>query len=229
MKLSKNNRTGFTLIELIVAITVMTVIFGAVATLASAMSNADSQTKNMSEQQAKVRYTTLMIKEVVRGGCHIIPVSTPVMGFCVWNDSDMDAVPEGGELSYISFGSNLSSSDVFSVDADDRYVLKLSSSCDIKLVEFPDETQTFTITDICDGDAYSWCVSYSDMRSITLMSDCSSVNLAIDEELETVAIVYSVLENGETRTYDLFAGRMCSIDHALDDSGELDSGGDDDI
>ena len=217
------------MVELIVAITVMTVIFGAIATFASAMSNADSQTKNISEQQAKVRYTTLIIKELLRNGCHIIPVSTPIEGFCVWADNDMDAVPAGGELSYISFGENSGSTGVYTVDSQSRYVYENSDTCYIKWIEFPDETQTFTITEISDGDAYSWCRSYSDEREITLMSDCSYVKVCLDEDIKSVAMIYSVSENGETITYDLFATKKCSIDHALDSTGELNSAGDDDI
>lgn len=212
--ISRNNIKGFTLVELILALTVLVIIYTAIATLASAMSDADSATKDMSEQQAKVRFATVYISELIRNGNHIIELSTPITGFCVWTDSDMDGKPTGGELAYIKTGTSAAA----------------SSSGKIELIEFPGETQEFTIAEISAGTAYTWCSNYSSQKNeSTLLSDCSNITLNIDSDAKSVGLNFDVLENGATQSYEIFAAKRCSADHALDYTGEIDVSGDDDI
>ena len=215
MKLKRDNRRGFTLVELMVSLTVMFVILAAIATLASAMSNADSQTKDMSEQQAKIRFATVYLTEKIRNASHIVDVTSVAAEVCLWTDSDMNGAAEGDELTYII-------EDVAGVGVN-------AGLSEIKVIEFPNETQDFTIAQIKTGAAYIACVNGgSGVSASTLISDASSVVFKIDSDAKSVGINFCVAENGETRSYEIFATKMCSADYVLD-SGVIDTDGDDDL
>ena len=57
---------GFTLVELLVALMVTSIILTAVATLAFALGTANQSSDDTSRKQAQVRYATLRISEVIK-------------------------------------------------------------------------------------------------------------------------------------------------------------------
>jgi prepilin-type N-terminal cleavage/methylation domain-containing protein len=57
---------GFTLVELLVALMVTSIIFVAVGALAYTLGAVNDATNDMAEKQAQVRYATLRISELVR-------------------------------------------------------------------------------------------------------------------------------------------------------------------
>ncbi len=66
---------GFTLVELLVALMVTSIIFVAVGTLAYTLGAVNDATNDMAEKQAQVRYATLRISELVRH-CKLISDAT---------------------------------------------------------------------------------------------------------------------------------------------------------
>ena len=62
----KYNRFGFTLVELLVALMVCSIIFGAVASLTYAVGAAYDSTEDISRVQSYVRFTTLQVSELIR-------------------------------------------------------------------------------------------------------------------------------------------------------------------
>jgi len=62
----KHNRKGFTLVELLVALIVTSIVLAAVATLAFAMGTADDSSNDTAVKQAQLRYATLRISELIR-------------------------------------------------------------------------------------------------------------------------------------------------------------------
>ena len=83
--LSKN---GFTLVELLVALIVTSIILTAVSTLAFALSSANKATGQMSRSQAQVRLTTLRIQEIIRN-CNLV---------CYAGNNDIAIWPVGQNL-----------------------------------------------------------------------------------------------------------------------------------
>jgi prepilin-type N-terminal cleavage/methylation domain-containing protein len=94
---------GFTLVELLVALIVSSIILAAVATLAFAISSANVSTDDISSKQAKVRFATLKISELIRH-CKLI-YSTSGSDITIWKeDSDGDNTIDSDEMVYIEAG-----------------------------------------------------------------------------------------------------------------------------
>jgi len=93
---------GFTLVELLVALIVSSVILAAVATLAFAMSTANVSTDDTSIKQAQVRYATLRISELIRH-CKLI-YDTSDSYITIWKSGNGDNVVDYDELVYIEAG-----------------------------------------------------------------------------------------------------------------------------
>ena len=99
----KQNFKGFTLVELLVALAVTSIVLTAVATLAYAMGTANDASDDTSQKQAQVRYATLRISELIRY-CKLI-YDTPDNDIVVWKaDNNGDDVVDSNELVYIETG-----------------------------------------------------------------------------------------------------------------------------
>ena len=61
-----NRRNGFTFVELMVALAVSGIILGALVTFAFAFGSANETFGDTSEKQARVRYVTLRISELIK-------------------------------------------------------------------------------------------------------------------------------------------------------------------
>ena len=210
-----SRQSGFTLIEVLVATTVMMVILAAVATLASAMSNADRETKNMSEQQAQIRYTTMRIAELVRNANLIVPVNDPKVGFCVWTDSDEDGRADGTELVYIEINIDLASATEQALADGTKY--ETTGQGAIEISEFLTDGVTFTISEIEDATAR---VSGT-FRATSVIPECSNVEVFVDNDRKFASLKFTVNENGRDIQYQISKARRCSVEHVLDSSGEL--------
>ena len=99
----KRYKTGFTLVELLVALVVTSVILVAVATLAFAMSSANRATDDTSRKQAQLRYATLRISELIRH-CRLIYARSS-SDLAAWRtDDDNDGQIDLNEIAYIRKG-----------------------------------------------------------------------------------------------------------------------------
>lgn len=222
-------RGGFTLVELLMATVVMAIILSALAAFASAMSNADRETKNMSEQQAQIRYATLRLTELLRNASHIIPVYSPLSGVCIWTDGNMDGLPSGKELVYVEVISEIGKLGA-ALRADHSFMVVSSGASRVQFLEFPDETTAFWLNGFENGAVRNWLTSYSESRLTTVLPECSDVTMLIDPDSKSMGLSFFVSENGTNRAYDIYGTKRCSVDHALDTYGELDHPhGDDDL
>ncbi|OHB55157.1 MAG: hypothetical protein A2173_00290 [Planctomycetes bacterium RBG_13_44_8b] len=97
-------KKGFTLVELLVALIVSSIILAAVATLAFAMSSASVSTDDMSSKQAQVRFSTLQISELIRQ-CKLIHEYDSSEGYItIWKVGNGDNVVDPDELISIEAG-----------------------------------------------------------------------------------------------------------------------------
>lgn len=212
-------RGGFTLIELLVATSVMAIILAAVATLASAMGNADRETKNMSEQQSQIRYTTMRITELIRNASLIVPVSSPRIGFCVWTDSDEDGLPDGTELVYIEI--DISLAHVKGMAMADGMMFIGDGNCSIEILEFPVQADVFRINEIANGSARDYCLKNGTSRFTTIIPESFNAEVFVDSDRKFASLKFSVSENGVDHQYQISGTRRCSADYVLNAAGEL--------
>jgi len=99
----KQNFKGFTLVELLVALMVTSIVLTAVVTLAYALGAANDSSNDTAEKQARVRYATLRISELIRY-CKLI-YDTPDNDIVVWKaDNNGDDIVDANELVYIETG-----------------------------------------------------------------------------------------------------------------------------
>jgi prepilin-type N-terminal cleavage/methylation domain-containing protein len=210
---------AFTLLEVLIATTVMTIILAAVAALASAMSNADRETKNMSEQQAQIRYTTMRIGELIRNASLIVPVNDPRIGFCVWTDSDEDGRADGIELVYVEINIALASATEQALAEGTLY--QSNGQGGIEILEFLTQGDTFTISQIEDATARGTCLGSGTSRFTTIIPKCSNAEVFIDKDRKFVSMKFTVNENGRDIQYQMSGTRRCSAVHVLNSSGEL--------
>jgi len=98
-------RKGFTMAEVLVALMVSSIVLAAAAALAYAMDSAESQTDNMSLNQAEVRTATVHIRELLENAKLICAQNGD--DIVVWReDSNNNNKINVSELTYIEAGPN---------------------------------------------------------------------------------------------------------------------------
>jgi len=197
---------GFTLVELLVALMVTSIIFAAVGTLAYTLGAVNDATNDMAKKQAQVRFATLRISELIRH-CKLI-CGTPGDDLAVWQaDADGDNKIDPNELVYIESG----------------------SECNyIKLLDFPDASASeVSLSDIRNGSAKTNLVSSYNERSISLIPQCRDDSVefqCFDEEppnSKFVNISFGLDENGVTRQYQISAALRGWAGNLLDGNGDI--------
>ena len=200
-------RGGFTLVELLVALTISSIVLAAVGTLAHAMSTAIEQTDEMGERQAEVRFATMRLTELVRSSVRIWKTDYDVV---LWEgDSNDDGIINGSELTYIQ---TQAGGDI------------------LEIVTFPGQTQSVTVKGIRNGSAKTLLASDSSKYSkLSLLKQCSGVKYKVNALYNPrfVDIYFDITDNGVTSSYQTCATRMGSADNMFGGFGKLLSGDDD--
>jgi len=169
---------GFTLVELLVALIVSSIILAAVATLAFAMSSANDATDDTSSKQAQVRYATLRISELIRH-CKLL-CGTPGDDLAVWRaDDNGDGQININELVYIKRGA----------DADYLQLCEFASS----------NTSPVTLSEIETLSPNGYSVAF-----VPLLPQCSNVKFSFDvlpPKSKFLSISFDVVENNIVHHY----------------------------
>ncbi|MFC1781950.1 PilW family protein, partial [Planctomycetota bacterium] len=105
MKYQIRYKKGLTLVELLVAMIVTSIVLTAVATLAFAMGTANKSSDDVSEKQAQLRFAALRIQELIRHSRLICSSSDNDLAIWVSDDNN-DGQINIGELTYIDTGEN---------------------------------------------------------------------------------------------------------------------------
>jgi len=187
----RHTRDGFTLVELLLALSVAGIVLAAVATLAFALSSAASSSDDTAREQAELRYATLRVTELLRN-CSLI-CATSDSDLAVWqSDDDSDSQIDVNELTYIQKG---------------------SASSYLRLCQFPSSaTGTVALGTILSPDDYSG-VTY-----VNLIPQCSNVrfDLYTCDSLHTsvpytklVNVAFNLTENGVSHQYQISTALRC--------------------
>jgi len=189
-------KKGFTLVELLVALVVTGIVLAAVATLAFAIGAANDVADDSSQKQAKVRFTTLRISELVRH-CKLI-CGAPGGDLAIWRaDDNGDGQININELVYIERGTGWDY---------------------LRLCEFPSsDTSLVNLSDIETLSTSDYIVTY-----VPLVPQCSNVEFVFDAappNSRFVSIAFDVLENDIVRQYQISAALRGWAGNLLDGSG----------
>lgn len=188
-KNSDSRRSGFTLVELLVALTVSGVVLTAVATLAYALGSANDSTDDTSRKQAQVRYTTLRVSELVRQ-CKLVCYAGPA-DFAVWRADDN----EDGRINFSEL----------------VYIEKGAGADHLHFCQFPICWGSDPVVNLSDIRAFStsWWVAYSmAIESTAVIPECSNVQFSFDvlpPWTQFVSISFDLVEDNKLRQYQINA------------------------
>ena len=208
MRNTRYNR-GLTLVELMVALVVTSVVLAAVATLAYALGTAYDAADDTSQKQAQVRYATLRISELIRH-CKLVCSATDE-DFAIWRaDDNEDGQVNISELVFIEKG---------------------SGSNRLRLCEFP-LSGSDPVVNLSEIGAFSsnWWSAYSSEVNYTVMlPQCSNVQFdlyapppppALPTQSRFVSISFELVENGMARQYQINARLRGWAGNLLNQTGD---------
>ena len=201
----KQNFKGFTLVELLVALMVTSIVLTAVATLAYALGVANDSSNDTAEKQARVRYATLRISELIRHSKLICGVHSEDLA--IWRaDENGDGQINIEELVYVEW--NLGQ---------------------IRLLEFSPppghENDIILVGDIKAGTVKNGLISSADESYTVFLSQCSNVQISTHgipvPETRRVSVFFDLVENGAVHNYQISATLRGWAGHLLDGSGNI--------
>lgn len=200
------HKNGLTLIELLVAMVVTSIVLTAVATLAFAMNSANRATDDTSEKQAQIRFATLRISELIRHSKLICYVNSDEL--VVWRADDTpggEGQINAGELVYIEISNNR-----------------------IQLMDFssvPAAMQTDSLTLAQLGGLKASLMSACTERYAVLVPVCSNVQFGFLPELPPrsrfVTISFDIAENNIVHSYQINAALRGWAGNLLDNNDEV--------
>lgn len=206
------HKNGLTLIELLVAMVITSIVMTAVATLAFAVSSANKATDDTSRKQAEIRFATLKISELIRHSKLICYITNEDM--LVWRADDTPGGDNGinvGELVYIETGGNT-----------------------IRLLDFTDVPvgfQTFPFTLAQLSGLKAWFISECTERYTVLVPECSNVQFgflpALPPRSRFVTVSFDIAENGVEHPYQISAALLGWAGNLISDSNDIVTGDDD--
>lgn len=200
---------AFTLVELLLALLVGSIVSAAVVTLAFAVSNANDVTDNTSRTQAYIRHTTLRISELIRHCKLVCGMSGDDLA--VWRaDDNGDGQINPKELVYIEMGTGRD------------YV---------QLLDFPSaEDWLVTLSSILGGTAKQELMLICDERQTRIIPQCCNAQIVLDSPppwSRSVSLSFDIVENGTVRQCQINAALHGWSGHLLDDSGDVINSDDD--
>jgi Tfp pilus assembly protein PilW len=210
VRYSNPARTAFTLIDLMVALCVVSIVMAAVASLAYAMGTANDASDDASTKQAQLRCATLRIGEMIRN-CRLI-ISNADNNLAIWKaDYNNDGQINLGEVAYIGSA------------ADKTY---------IRVYEFTSDDRTLNPGQVGSLNTGWWYAYDSTYYYTYLIPVCSNVSITTDVAppwSKTATISFKLVENRVTKTYQIVASLRAPATHMLDATGYYLYAGDDEL
>lgn len=209
---SKYSRRAFTLVELLVALTVSSIILAAVASLAFAMSSAYDASDETAEIQSRLRVTTLRICELIKNSKLILDNRGDRV--VLWQgDFNGNNMINPNEIVYIDSGGG--------------------RNC-IRLVEF-DPSGVYTgfpisMFDIQNGSFYAAFTASGLAEYTTFVPQCGNVVFTTDVNppyTRRVTLSFDLSENGIVHNYEINSTLRCWAGNLINSSGIIVSQDDD--
>ena len=215
------NRAGFTSVELLVALMVCAVVFTTVASLAYAIGSANRYSQERSDHQMALRCATVRVSDLVKHS--VMAFATPAGGIALWTgDNNNNGRINGSELVYIETDAagEVLRLLVFILQDDE---LDISVTAE----EIRNGIARNKLFDVSQEKQYYTDENYI-YRYISVLPECSNVQLTLDWSGTFVNIMFDLTENNTTTTYQICATLRCSADHLLNPATGEPDGVDDD-
>ncbi|AQT68898.1 hypothetical protein STSP2_02075 [Anaerohalosphaera lusitana] len=181
--------------ELLVSLMVSSIIFGAIATIAHAMSTANTHMDEMGKRQAHLRHSSLRISSLIRDSIAAWRLDYNV---ALWTgDSNADGGINADEVIYIETSSD---------------------GARISLVDFPDDNRAATVSSVKSGNFKSLMKSENKARTTDLITDCSSVWFELVGD-EFVSITFNMDDGAGSCKYQICETLAGSGAHLIDTEG----------
>lgn len=208
LKHSSHHRAGFTLAELLLALSVTAVILSAAAALAFAMGSAESATNKMGEKQARIRYSTMRIRELARNSGLVFTYSDT--GVVFWTgDANGDGEINGNEVAWLSTNAGSGKGTVLTI------------------TEFPDDTSVVERRNLQFSSGISSLLMGNDEEVTTLFEDCTSVTISLSNNITTVNVI--LVEDDQIKEFQISAAIRASSKYLLSSAYSNLVEGDDDF
>jgi prepilin-type N-terminal cleavage/methylation domain-containing protein len=213
---------GFTIVELLVALIVSSIILAAVATLAFAMSTANVSTDDTSIKQAQVRFATLRISELIRH-CKLI-CAAPVGDLVLWKaDDNCNNLIDVNEVMYIERGADGSCLSLceFPLDVDDNQTVLDALSSTEPVLTLLDLESTKSALE----EKYKDYNGENLVLRTYLIRDCNNVQFALDDPenppgAKFTSIMFNLIENGVEHQYQINNALHCWAGNLLNEAGD---------
>jgi prepilin-type N-terminal cleavage/methylation domain-containing protein len=201
---------AFTLIELLVGLLVTSILLSAVATLAFAMSSAQTASGDTAFKQAQLRQATLYLSELV-GNCRLL-CAAPGTDLVVWReDTNGDQRINVNELVYIERGPGLD-------------LLRL---CRFSSASNPEKT----LAELSLSTTKEQLITDGGGTYVPLLPSCANVQFRWDADpprTRLLSVSFDLFENNLARRYEVTTSLHAWAGHLLDASGTALVNGDDD-
>ncbi|MBL7214464.1 MAG: prepilin-type N-terminal cleavage/methylation domain-containing protein [Phycisphaerae bacterium] len=200
---------GFTLVELMVALIVTSVVLSAVATLAYATCSAKEATDDMGREQAQLRQVSIRLSDLIKRSNQIL--RSYDWGFVLWQDKDADGNRDHGEhvivYRYYEASAN-------------TYIIAVRPLTEYEACSY--NSDRFFIWKDSDFDgSYDWgeririvytvWAPNAKDTSTELYKQCTNSEFQYDTR--TVAIWFDMDDNGQTQRYSINADLRLSDDY----------------
>jgi len=186
----KNIRCGFTLIELLVALMVASIIFSAVATLSSAVCNANDHSEDISRSQARLRFATVRIGDLISHAKLVCGTNSDHIA--LWRNDD-------------NGNNNININELVFID-------KGSAGEYLRLIEFPTESGVISLSYLLDGIALTWLINNREARYTNMLNDCTGAQFYVDRAApytSFVSIRFDLVEAGlQSNSYEINGSLM---------------------
>ncbi len=209
----KRYNSGFTLVELLISLTMSAVILTAVATFAYAVGTANDASGQRKQQQVQMRFATLKISELIRSSRLICGVSGN--DICLWRSDD------NGD-------GRINISEMICIESVDY-------GSGIRLVEFSSHTMygdmVLELSGTINGSTKSWLKDNCEPSYALLVSGCDGVWFSTDlspPSSRLASIQFRFLADDTNAKYQISAALRGRAGNLLNSSGEIVSIGDDD-
>ncbi len=201
----KQNKSGFSLVELLLALMITSIVTAAVATFAFALNSASNQSDDTSRKQAHIRFAGLKVSDLVRQSKLVCYASTTEIALWRADDNPADGKINIGELTYIECGS-----------AQDH----------LRLCTFTPLNNTAINPGSIGAISTNWWSAYSSgINYTTLIPQCSNVQFGFDilpaMESRFLTISYDIVESGITHQCQISGTLRGRAANLLDASGNI--------
>jgi prepilin-type N-terminal cleavage/methylation domain-containing protein len=212
MKSILSKRKAMTLVELLVALMVTSIVLAAAATLVFAAGAANKSCRDSDHRQAQLRFAAVKLSDLV-GHCRLI-LNVDSTGFYCWRaDDDEDCDIDIAEVVKVEY---------------------IATNQMLRLVTFSAPSTSVTIPLDIDsfesGDSGQKLKQYCNPAYMTLISNCTGAQFLTDASVPNtkfVSIIFNVNIEGAAEQFQMNSFLRCWAGYQLDENGDLNSLDDD--